>query len=131
MYITKQEFEKLQTDEGLETINKVLERAVNVAIDRQIKRLPMIVMAMLSNSKARQQIAEDFYTRNPEFKEHNDIVKEVVLKVEVDNPEKDYGEVLALAEPIITERIENVTRAKKLPIDKPTEVNLSGHGVIE
>lgn len=132
-FISKEEFKKMrEADEetGRKLMNEVLSRLCNYSNEAMVRMFPDLVSRMVKNTTATQAMTKEFYEKNPDLKDHKDIVTSVVQDVDSRYPELDYGEMLKKAEPIVREKIKNMKLSKDLPCDLPEKVNLKRNGVI-
>jgi hypothetical protein len=127
-FIAKEEWQQMQGEQGFDMINEVLMRVYNRAVEDAIRSIPSVISRLLVSIPARKKLIKDFHERNPSYKDHKEIVAKVVQDVESDNPDMDYDQLLRASEPIINRHIEACT--SKLPLEKPTAVNLKGNGVL-
>ena len=129
-YTTKEEVEQIINNKDYAAFNRVLERTANMIIETMLTRLPALTIQMLKTEKVRVDLVGKFFKDNPEFEQFKDITKEVIMQIDMKNPNADFQKILDEAKPIIQTRIEILKKARLMPLDKPTEVNLNGNGAI-
>jgi hypothetical protein len=132
-FITKEEVLRMRrgtTKESLIIINEVFSRVYNKAVEDAIRQTPDLMLKLFVSQQAQQKLKLDFYEKNPEFKEHRDIVQALVQKVDGENPGKDYDFILGLAEPMIRSAIAKLKALKALPTDKPKNFDSNGMGIL-
>jgi len=129
-FISDEEWKIMGAEPNAELINEVLTRVYNSAVEAAIRKLPDVVSRMVASTTATQAMTKDFFARNKGFDEHKEIVAAVVQDVESLHPDSNYAEILKMAEVGIKEKISAISKMPKLPLDKPSEVNLSGNGVL-
>jgi hypothetical protein len=131
--MTKEEVARMQSsnlEEAVVIINEILSRVYNRAVEDALRQTPDLMLRLFVSMQAQQETKKDFYDRNPDFKNYLDIVQSVVQKVEAKNPDKSYEFILGLSEPMIRQQIVMMADLKKLPLDKPKEVNRDGKGIL-
>jgi hypothetical protein len=132
-FITKEEARTLaegSADKQHEVLNELCARVYSRAVEDTIRKIPSVMSRLLVSIPAQKLLVEDFYKRNPDFIDHKDVVTKVIERIESDNPGKDYSALLVEAEQEIRKHITACSATKSLPMDKPTEVNLDGNGVL-
>ena len=92
------------------------EQLIQDIIERLLKVIPEVVGNLMTSHAANAKLSGDFYKAHPEFKPHTDIVREMIAKVEMDNPTMKYDDILKLAIPSIREGIKSKS---KLNFDIP------------
>ena len=128
-FVSKEEFNKLQSNENTEELlNEILSRVFNAAVETAITKLPDVVARMAKSTVAIQNMTKEFFESNEDFKDHKDVVAGVVQDIESRHADWDYGKILETAKPLIKEKL--AIDIPDLPTDTPTEVNLNGNGVI-
>ena len=129
-FISKEECEMLGTRLDEELLNEILSRVYNAAIEKAITKLPEVVSRMVASTTATQAMTNDFFKRNKDFENHKEIVASVIQEIDSQNPGMNYDEILKDAESIIIEKIIATYKKETLQLDKPSEVNLKGNGVL-
>ena len=81
------------------------ELIIQEALERILKVLPETIGNLMKAQSMYQKLTETFYKENSDLKGHTDIVREVVAKVEGENPTKEYDEILKLALPKIRDMV--------------------------
>lgn len=92
------------------------EQIIQEALERILKIIPETIGNMMKAQSMYKQLTENFYKDNSELKGHSDIVREVVAKVESENPMEDYSDILKKALPKIKDQL-NIK--KTLSMDTP------------
>src|SRR3990167_4983194 len=129
-FITREELQRIVEKEDVDALNEILSRVHNSAVESVIKQIPEVISRLMVSTQAHKKMISDFYQHNKEFESHKEIVSKVVQDIECDNPEKNYEDILKLAEPIIKQKIAGESLSKGLPLDKPEKVSLDGNGVL-
>ena len=94
------------------------ELIIQEALERILKVLPESIGNLMKAQAMYQKLTETFYKENSDLKSHTDIVREVVAKVEGENPTKEYDEILKLALPRIRDIIKIKTDLSMTTPDK-------------
>lgn len=81
------------------------EQLIQEVIERVFKILPETLGNLMKAHAIYQELTSGFYKDNPELVEHSGIVREVVNKIEGEDPTRDYSEILKLALPKIKDQI--------------------------
>ena len=127
-FISSEEWKRLTEEQDESLMNEVLSRVHNAAVENTIRKIPELLSRMVKTTTATYAMTEDFFKRNESFKEHRDIVMQVVRDVESRNPDWDYTKILNVAEPLIKEKLS--VKIPSLDTGIPKEINLKGNGVI-
>lgn len=98
----------------------LIEEIVQKCIERLLKILPEVVGNLMTSHAANFKIREDFYKANFEFKNHQDLVREAIAKVDLENPTMGYEEILKKAIPIIRDGIKSkASVSMNRPFERP------------
>lgn len=81
------------------------EQLIQEVIERVFKILPETIGNLMKTYSMHQKMTEEFYAKNKEFKDHTDIVREVIAKIDGRNPLENYDRILTNAIPEIREQI--------------------------
>lgn len=108
MYATVDEFKKIISGD-LNTLNEVLSRVHNRAVEDAIRMTPELAARLLKNTSAIVGMLDSFNKAHPEFKGHEDVVRKVLQDVESENPGDSYDRILEKAAPRITNLISNTS----------------------
>ena len=127
-FISQEEWKRLTEEMDESLMNEILSRVHNAAVENTIRKIPELLSRMVKTTTATHAMTEDFFTRNISFKEHKDIVTQVVRDVESRNPDWDYTKILNVAEPLIKEKLS--IKIPNLDTGIPNKINLKGNGVI-
>ncbi len=109
MFITPEEFRDL----SVETLNSVLERTYNKAIEDTLCLLPEVVLSLIVKTKGTQQTLDDFYKKYPAFKGRESELSLAVQAVEFANPTGELSAILEDAAKVLES-------AKDIPVDQPS-----------
>lgn len=102
------------------------EEFVQEVIERVFKVLPEVIGNLMASHAINSNMVKQFYKDNPEFKDHGDIVRECIAKVESSNPTLSYDKILSDAIPGIRESIKlKSTTTNNIPRSIP---NLTDNG---
>jgi len=82
------------------------ESIINETIERVYKAIPDIISNLLTTQSHVFELKRQFMEDNPSFKNHAEIVRQVVGKVEGENLNASFKRVLELSVPIIKKQIE-------------------------
>ena len=93
------------------------EEIIQESLERILRALPETIGNLMKAQSMYKQLTENFYKENSELKEHSDIVREVVAKVEGENPMADYSTILKDALPKIKDQLK---MKKSLSMDTPS-----------
>lgn len=113
--ITKDEVSKLLSgnlDDAHAVLNEALSRVLNKAVEDAMRYTPELTAKLIKTVSANTRMAEEFLNRNPAFKGHLDVVRAVVSKIEKQNPNLTYQEILEKAEPEIYRNINSMSQLK-------------------
>jgi hypothetical protein len=75
------------------------------AIERLLIVLPEVVGNLMQANVTYSKLSKKFYLENPDLVDHKDIVREMVNKVEGENPLLPHDQVLSKALPTIRDHI--------------------------
>jgi hypothetical protein len=103
-FITAEEFKKV-SEGDLGTMNLVLDRLYNKAVESAIQATPMVTAQLIKTSMGMKKMTDKFFADNPNFAGHEDVVKEMVRQTEIANPADTYEQVLTKAVPAINTKI--------------------------
>ena len=90
MYITDEEFTKLDRA----TLDAVLERVHNKAIEATLKLLPEVIIGLIVKTKGVQRTFEDFKEKYPEFAGKEDELAKIIQDIETEDGSLDLREIL-------------------------------------
>lgn len=90
MYITDEEFTKLDRA----TLDAVLERVHNKAIEATLKLLPEVIIGLIVKTKGVQRTFEDFKEKYPEFAGKEDELAKIIQDIETEDGSLDLQEIL-------------------------------------
>lgn len=96
---------------------KKLVEEISAQVTEQLYRsLPDIVANLAASAQSHAQRFMEFYKNYPEFKDHTEIVGQVVGKIEGEDPLRSYDEMLELAVPKIRKAIEEKSKVNMKPV---------------
>lgn len=78
---------------------------VQEVIERMLKILPEVVGNLMATHALNSKLTQEFYKSNPDLKGHEDVIREVVSKVEMASPLASYDSILKDALPEIRQQI--------------------------
>jgi len=81
------------------------ELLIEETIERMLKILPEVIGNLMAANAMYSKLTKDFYDNNDGFKEHREIVAEVISKIEGADPTIKHEDVLKAAVPIIRQHI--------------------------
>jgi hypothetical protein len=90
---------------GLFMDNVERESIIEETIERMLKMLPEVVGNLMASNAMYSKLTEDFYKNNPDFINHKEIVREVISKIEGQDPTKRHEDVLKESVLIIKSQI--------------------------
>lgn len=97
---------------------KEKEEIIAAATERALLALPKVIGNLMEQQAASTKIMQDFYKQHPDFKDHRNIVQQVVERVDGTKPMNSLQEKLAEAVPIIREQIKTVGKLDTTGINK-------------
>jgi len=106
------------------------EEIINAAVERAMLMLPETVGHLITNHMTMVKLNEEFYQKNPEFKNNKDIVASIMEVVEGENPLGSYQDLLDKAVPRIRERMQMVKGVDKTTVDPKANRDFSSCGDI-
>jgi len=99
------------------------EEIINAAVERALRLLPETMDNLLTAKAMYGSMVSEFYKNNPSFEKHKEIVREIVSKVELEDPARSYEQVLQSSIPKIESAIKlkdgismNVPEMRKLDL---------------
>ena len=81
------------------------EMLVQEVMERMLKILPEVVGNLMATHALNSKLTQEFYKSNPDLKGHEDVIREVVSKVEMASPLASYDSILKDALPEIRQQI--------------------------
>ena len=78
---------------------------VQEVLERMLKILPEVVGNLMATHALNSKLTQEFYKSNPDLKGHEDVIREVVSKVEMASPLASYDSILKDALPEIRQQI--------------------------
>lgn len=113
-FITAGEFKKIIDTQDLNTMNEVLSRVYNKAVESAIQMTPALTAQLIKTAVGTRKITDKFLSDNPKFKGNEVIVEELVRSTEIENPGMTYQQILETATPRINKRISEVNGQLRL-----------------
>lgn len=104
-------------------MNQDREELVQEIIERLLKILPEVIGNLMTAHASNAKLTTEFYSKNLEFKAHKDVVREVVAKIDLDNPTLPYSKVLELARPEIQRQLGLKAHLDNLPSKNSLDLN--------
>lgn len=94
-FLTKEELEHIRTmEDGIDVVNQVLNRVYNKVYEDVVRNLPEIVGHLTTHTAKIAELRKDFYKNNPELSSHMPLVRELIERIEGENPGLAYEDVL-------------------------------------
>ena len=81
------------------------ESLVQEVIGRMLKILPEVVGNLMATHALNSKLTQEFYKSNSDLKGHEDVIREVVSKVEMSTPLASYDNILKEALPEIRRQV--------------------------
>ena len=81
------------------------EQLIQTIVERMLKILPEVVGNLMATHALNSKLTQEFYKTNPDFKGHEDVIREVVSKIELATPLASYEDILKKALPEIRSQI--------------------------
>jgi hypothetical protein len=81
------------------------ELLVQEVIERILKILPEVVGNLMATHALNSKLTQEFYKSNSDLKGHEDVIREVVSKVEMSTPLASYDNILKEALPEIRRQV--------------------------
>ena len=78
---------------------------VQEVLERMLKILPEVVGNLMATHALNSKLTQEFYKSNPDLKGHEDVIREVVSKIEMAAPLAPYDTILKDALPEIRQQI--------------------------
>jgi len=101
---------------------EVEDRIVLKVIERILTLMPEVVGNLMANHASNAKIKDDFYSKHPKFKDHTDVVREVVAKIEGAKLGQNYEDILNGAIPEIESQIKLKTTLNTQDVLPKSEV---------
>jgi len=105
MFCTEGELLKITVEGSTATLNEVLQRVYNKAIEQALCHIPDIVNKLSKKVQQINVVMDRYLKDNPSFKDHQDIVIKTVQAIEIEHTGMQFEDVLQLAQPIIEKKI--------------------------
>ena len=102
------------------------EEIVNAAVERALLLLPQVMSEIMQEKIALRRLAEQFFTDNPDFQKNKDLVGKTIEDVEGKHPGKSYSDILALARPLIKDRLNAIDSSDFTSTIKPPNQHYNG-----
>lgn len=112
------------------------ERIILQVIERILNKMPEVIGNLMSQRAVMNKLKKEFFDGNPEFKDHKEIVGQVLADVEGNDITLDYEQIFKKAKPEISKRIQmkqetdltNVKRKSDVETVVRTEDRKQSHG---
>ena len=99
------------------------EELVQDIIERLFKVLPSVIGNLMTTQALNSKLIADFYGANRDLEQHKDIVREVMLKIEGQNPLAPYEEIIQKALPIIRDQVKVKSKLSMVASQVPPPTN--------
>lgn len=99
------------------------EALIQDIIERLFKVLPSVIGNLMTTQALNSKLIADFYGANKDLEQHKDIVREVMFKIEGQNPLASYEEVIQKAIPIIREQVKVKSKLSMVAPQVPPPTN--------
>jgi hypothetical protein len=116
-FITEKEFEDIIVGKDVKLLNEVMERLFNKAVESAIQVTPGLTANLIKNAIALRSMSTKFLEDNKEFKDHEEILRNIVRQTELENPGATYEKVLEKSVPGIKAAIAAIDKIQ------PSELN--------
>jgi len=105
------------------------EEIIEATIEKMLRMLPEVVGNLMASHSMYSKMNEKFYSDNKDFRGHEAIVREVVARLESENPTSKYDDILTAAIPKIRAQIgiKDVVNMDKVEL---SGLNLSVNGLL-
>jgi hypothetical protein len=90
--------------------DKEIEYIVQLAMERTLAMIPEVVGNQMKAQAMYSRLVEDFYNNHKQFRDHKEIVQEVVARIEGSDPTLSYEQIFEQAVPKIKAGILNKGR---------------------
>ena len=104
--------------------NEQLDQIATIAVEKILLKMPEVIGRLMENHAMLNKTNIDFYNKHPEFKNHKDVVVNVLEATEGNFPEKKYEEIIQLAIPEIQKQVQQKQQLNMEKNTNPT-TNLS------
>lgn len=78
---------------------------IDKAVEKALLMLPKVVGNLMAEQAELAKLNKELYSKNPDFKGNEQVVKSVVEQIDSENPGLRYEDILKKSIPIIKERI--------------------------
>lgn len=114
-FVTEDEFEEMQTNPKKvnEIMLRVYQRAVADTSEKVMKEIPSIVQQSSARQVTLAEAVREFYTDNPDLRNHAQYVGYVANQLKAQNPDMDIKKVLAQTESKVREDLAITKQAKE------------------
>lgn len=116
----------------MELTNKQEDKIVQKVIEQILNKMPEVIGNLMSQHATMNKIQKDFFKNNTHFKEHKEIVAQVVKETEGGDITLGYHEIMDKAIPEINRRI-GLKEKLDVKVPEKKDLNLkviSDHGEI-
>jgi tRNA nucleotidyltransferase/poly(A) polymerase len=112
--------------ESPDTFNKFLSDFASRVQEISLRGIPVLVGNVARHTVTVQSAVQDFYKRNPEFANIKPFVALTVNELEGENPGKGIGEIMALAETRLKEKLRMTKKEKTEEKEKESPAFVKG-----
>ena len=109
MYLNQEELDKIREGD-LEEANKVITRAVGVAVESAMRSLPSMAVQLIKTAMARKNLSDKYLSDHKEFAKHPDLMKGILEQVEIANAGEPPETILEKAAPRVEEAIKQLQK---------------------
>lgn len=96
--ISKGEYDRLMEGKvSYEEFNQMVENLVNHCVERSLQTIPNVVDYMVRQATYLKGLSEQFYNDNKDLVDHKETVTKIIERMESENPDKSYEEILQKA----------------------------------
>jgi hypothetical protein len=107
MLINEEQLIVLRTGE-LEEAENLLVSLQNKFIEQVYLTLPFAIMQLSTHSRTLTEMAEKFYTTNPQYKDHKQLVSATIQAVESEKPGLELQKLLEEAKLIVEAKLKEI-----------------------
>lgn len=118
-FISKEEVAYLDSatqEERYKFLNEVFSRIHNKSVEDAMRATPDLTAKLLKSTAVVNDMMRNFKKKHPEYIGNEELVKKIIMDVEVENPGANYEDILTKAEPRIANALD--VTINEAPVDK-------------
>ncbi len=99
---------------------KEIEMIVDRAVEKTLLLIPEVVGNLITHHISVNKLNKEFYEKNPDLRDHKQMVASVIEQVEGNNLPMDYGKLVDKALPEIRKRLNDTKALDMKTISSPS-----------